>query len=325
MSKELQGVLPIPFPGRERAPDAETSKELLRLCLQSVHELSRCYFYRISAEESIPGSLSYLLNIREAELVEIFKICGFYNDKKQVFLLAAFRTWIAASFEAGAVEVTSFRKKSLIKIGLGDHPRRPADQLKEKLDPPRFRMQTAGGEGERNKSFMKLFDKRSQTLATMTSTTTMDTTTDSTTDTTPPTTTTGAASPSVPSSPVKLSQRFNITSPDKPKLAMELISEMDTPTKAPLMRKLVNGSTITIETLNNTQKKYIHIPQCSNELSAMTQAANYKYIQEIVDTLGAGAEKVQDSLSKGALWLCRGLVDLYRHEFVQAAARQDNK
>jgi hypothetical protein len=54
--------------------------------------------YCISSEESIPGSLSYLLSIREGELVDIFKICGFYNDKKGVFLLAAFRTWIRATF-----------------------------------------------------------------------------------------------------------------------------------------------------------------------------------------------------------------------------------
>jgi hypothetical protein len=87
-----------------------------------MHEHSRCYFYHISSEESIPGSLSYLLSIREGELVEIFKICGFYNDKKGVFLLAAFRTWIRATFEAGTVEVTVFRKTPLIKIGLGDHP-----------------------------------------------------------------------------------------------------------------------------------------------------------------------------------------------------------
>jgi endonuclease III-like uncharacterized protein len=43
---------------------------------------------------------SYLLNIEEGDLIAIFKICGFYNDKKGVFLLAAFSTWVAATFES---------------------------------------------------------------------------------------------------------------------------------------------------------------------------------------------------------------------------------
>jgi hypothetical protein len=44
----------------------------------------------------------------------------------------------------------------------------------------------------------------------------------------------------------------------------------------------------------------------------MSQAAKYKFIREIVDTLGAGAEKVTGSFNKGALWLCRGLADSYK-------------
>jgi hypothetical protein len=132
----------------------------------------------------------------------------------------------------------------------------------------------------------------------------------------------GSSPLSVPSPPVKLSQRFNITSSNKPKLAMELVSEMNTPQKAPLMRELVKGSTMTVpvETLNNSKKKFIHIPQCSNQPSAMSQNVKYKFIQEIVHTLGAGAKNVADGLNKGALWLCRGLTDLYRAEFVQAAS-----
>jgi hypothetical protein len=57
-------------------------------------------------------------------------------------------------------------------------------------------------------------------------------------------------------SPIKkLSQRFNITSPNKPKLVMELVCEMDTPQKAPLTSEVMKGpTTLTIETLNNQQK-----------------------------------------------------------------------
>jgi hypothetical protein len=39
---------------------------------------------------------------------------------------------------------------------------------------------------------------------------------------------------------------------------MELVSEMDTPQKAPLMRELVKGLSITIETRNNSKKVYTH-------------------------------------------------------------------
>jgi hypothetical protein len=67
------------------------------------------------------------------------------------------------------------------------------------------------------------------------------------------------------------------------------------------MRELVKGSTIIVETLNSFRKKFIHIPQCSNQPSAMSQNVKYKFIQEIVHTLGAGAEKVADCLNKGAL------------------------
>ncbi len=176
----LKGGLPTPIAAGDKGHLAEKSKELLRLCLKSVHELSRCYFYSISSDKSIPGSLSYLLDIEEGDLVGIFKICGFFNNKKGFFLQAAFRTWVASTFEARTVEVTSFRKKALIKIGLGNHPRRPTDQWKDNLDPPRFRMQTAAGPGKTSKdSLMSLFDKLSQTMnaATTTMTTTTTTTT----------------------------------------------------------------------------------------------------------------------------------------------------
>jgi endonuclease III-like uncharacterized protein len=90
---------------------------LLRACLQAIHEVTRRYYYHISAEESAPGSLSYLLDTSEENLREIFNICGFYNNKKSAFLLTAFETWVAGSFELGTVEVTSFRKKIFTKIG----------------------------------------------------------------------------------------------------------------------------------------------------------------------------------------------------------------
>ncbi len=125
---------------------AEDAKELLRICLQSIHDLSRRYFYYISGDESVPGTLSYLLSVKESDLVEIFKVCGFHN-KKGSFQKAGFKMWVDANFKRGSVEFTAYRKKDILKIGLGEHPSRPVDQWKEKLDPPRFRMLTAGTEG----------------------------------------------------------------------------------------------------------------------------------------------------------------------------------
>jgi hypothetical protein len=58
---------------------AEDAKELLRICLKSIHDLSPRYYYHISGDESVPGTLSFLLSVSESDLVEIFKVCGFYN------------------------------------------------------------------------------------------------------------------------------------------------------------------------------------------------------------------------------------------------------
>jgi hypothetical protein len=87
------------------------------------------------------------------------------------------------------------------------------------------------------------------------------------------------------------------------------------------MRELVKGPTLTIETLNNQHEKFILIPQCSKESSAMSQNIKHKFVQEIVNTLGAGTETVVDNLHNGALWLCRILADLYKQEFAQSVTR----
>jgi hypothetical protein len=53
----------------------------------------------------------------EEDLVEIFKICGFYNnDKSSAFLSTVFRDSVAASFDLATVEVTTFKKRTLVKI-----------------------------------------------------------------------------------------------------------------------------------------------------------------------------------------------------------------
>ncbi len=136
MSPGLKGSSPTALPGGDTALRAENAKLLLGICLKSVHDLSRRYFYSISGEESVPGTLSYLLSIKEADLIEIFKICGFYRGGRRAFQRTIFETWVRSTFESGTVEVTTYKKQALIKIGHGEHPKRPADQVKENLDPP---------------------------------------------------------------------------------------------------------------------------------------------------------------------------------------------
>jgi hypothetical protein len=116
----------------------ENAQELLQMCLQSIHDLSRRYFYRISGDESIPGTLSFLLSIKESDTIGMFLLCGFYHEKRGIYLRTIFKMWVAATFKTGTVKVTTFKKEHSIKIAHGEHPKRPADQVKEKLDPPRF-------------------------------------------------------------------------------------------------------------------------------------------------------------------------------------------
>jgi hypothetical protein len=218
------------------------------------------------------------------------------------------------------VEVTTYcfpelphKKIPLVKIGVGEHPCRSKAQLKEKVDPPRFRMQT-DQKGQLSKdSLMLLFNKPPP----QTHTTTTESPVPGSAPATPLTTpaVAAAASPLLrqPSyySPVKLAQRFNISTPDKPKLVMELM---------PLMREIVKGSSTMLETHNNQQKCFVHIPKCSTEASAMSQMIKYKFVQEIIYILGGGAVNVVGGLHKGALWLCREMQDLFGLEFTHSVA-----
>jgi hypothetical protein len=163
MSSRLKGVPPSTSSssGDKEAALAKNSKELLRTCLhQSIHhERTPRYFYYISAEVSAPpGCLSFLLSIGEADMVEILKICGFYNDTKGQMLWKDFEMWVDASFAKGTMEVASYQRKQLIKIGTGDHPIWPSSQEREKLDPPGFRMQTKGGQSRKDSLMQSLIN-----------------------------------------------------------------------------------------------------------------------------------------------------------------------
>ena len=295
--------------GGEKAIGAEKSKESLRTCLLSIHDITRRYFYHISAKESAPGCLSYLLGVSEENLVEILKLCGFCKSND-------FRDWVVANFDVGTVEITEYQKNTLIKIGIGVSPERPSIQLKDGLEPPKFRMQSTI-EGQSSKdSLMLLFNKPPPTDAAATTATTTPAAAAAT-----PAAAAALLLPRVPHTPVKMTQKFNIETSDRGKLAMELVCDMDTPQRAPLLRELVKGPKFALDALNNQRKNYVFVPQCSNEASAMQQNSRHQFVQEIADTFGAGAETVIDGLHKGALWLCRIMAQLYKDEYAHSAAR----
>ncbi len=63
-------------------------------------------------------------------------------------------------------------------------------------------------------------------------------------------------------------RKFNIRTLDKTAIVMELVGEMKSPEKAPVRQQLLGGSDVTVQSLNNTMKKYIHLPQCIDGHSA---------------------------------------------------------
>jgi hypothetical protein len=77
------------------------------------------------------------------------------------------------------VEVTTFKRERLIKIGTGASPEKPASQSKEGLEPPKFRMRriTAGGQGSQDSLMVLLFNKLPPTEATVATRTTATATT----------------------------------------------------------------------------------------------------------------------------------------------------
>jgi hypothetical protein len=126
---------------------------------------SALFILHTSRGEHPCGSLSYLLSIMQVDMVEIFKIYSFYDERKGALLFRVFKTWVAASFDVRTVEVATFcypagsphKKIQLMKMGLGgEHPSHPASQLNEKLDTPRFQMQ-ADPKGQSSKDSLMIF------------------------------------------------------------------------------------------------------------------------------------------------------------------------
>jgi hypothetical protein len=249
----------VNFSGGDIASLAENSNELLRCCLKSIHHLTWCYFYHKSVEESIPGSLPYLLSIREVDMVEIFKICDFCNEEKGAFLFWVFETWVAAaSFDVRTVEVTTLcypgsphKKIPLIKISLGKQTQPPCISIKKpgpssKILNAASRLILKTNQAKTAWCFCLTSDLKHRQLQLVVlrlwqpqyQVSWSNRATPSTT------TTTELPTPHWECPPIcqwKCLNGSKIASPGKAKLAMELIFEMDTPQKAPLIQRVCEG------------------------------------------------------------------------------------
>jgi hypothetical protein len=131
-------------------------------------------------------------------------------------------------------------------------------------------------------------------------------------------------------SPISISRDINsivrrgvlvLITPDKAALVMELVGEMKSPEKVPVRRQLLGGgSKVTIHSLNNKTKRYIHIPQCTAGDSAHTALRNNKVVEQIVETIDGGV-KSPEGLDVGTLWLGKRFAEVNRDEFIACSLR----
>jgi hypothetical protein len=165
----------------------------------------------------------------------------------------------------------------LIKIGQGAYPAKPLQQKRDQLQPPNHRLKKE--ERQLVTSLLKLCCPDATPL--MPSEDTATTSIDATMSL--PDTTTNSTSTRC--------HKFNIHTPDKAALVMELVGgEMKSPEMVPVRRQLLGGgSKVIIHSLNNETKRYIHFPQCKDRASAHTAPLrNYKVVEQIVETVRAG-------------------------------------
>jgi hypothetical protein len=178
-------------------------------------------------------------------------------------------------------------------------------------------MQAADDQGKSSKdSWTRLIDKLAATITTtITETAAAPMNLNEKTATSTTTTSTAAASPVK-----KLLQKFNISSPDKQKLTMELVSEMDTPLKVPLMREVVKGSNMSRECHKNQLKMFVHIPQCSRarhlrcpKPPSIINSRNWRHT-------GSWSRKGGGQLERRGTVVLQGIGGIDREEYVQTAA-----
>jgi GTP-dependent phosphoenolpyruvate carboxykinase len=96
---------------------------------------------------------------------------------------------------------------------------------------------------------------------------------------------------------------------------------MKSPEKVPVRRQLLRGgSKVTIHSLNNKTKRYIHVPQCAYGDCAHTALRNYKVVEQVVKTVGGGV-KSPEGLDVGALWFGKRLAETNHDEFTACSSR----
>jgi hypothetical protein len=98
---------------------------------------------RISTNNNIPGSLSFLLGVTEAQLLLVYKLCGFYSTTRSCSSDDFFQTFLKAfNVPTGLLRYKN-RKTGVrllyLKIGKGPYPSKPAQQIKDELKPPEHR------------------------------------------------------------------------------------------------------------------------------------------------------------------------------------------
>jgi hypothetical protein len=116
-----------------------------------------------------------------------------------------------------------------------------------------------------------------------------------------------------------MSTNFTIRK-QKADLALQLVGEMKTPEKIPVMRKLLAGTNLaTMHSMNNKTKKYLHVPQCANSATASMALRKYNVVEQIVETVGGGVRS-PEGLDVGALWVGKRLFETNRDEVTSVAA-----
>jgi hypothetical protein len=112
--------------------------------LTHFNDIDGAYFYEAIGTTSIPGSLSHMLCVTDAQLMTIYRSCGFYNVKRNCF----YDTILQGFIEGLNIPISITRYKNpatkiralLIKIGQGPYPSKPLHQVKDQLQPTNHRL-----------------------------------------------------------------------------------------------------------------------------------------------------------------------------------------
>jgi hypothetical protein len=216
---------------------ATKATKLLADCFIRLNEIDVPYFYDAIGSDIVPGSISHLLGINDVQIKQIYQACGFYNDKKSCFAHAFFQGFIRA-YDL-PIDITRYKARgttvnlNLVKIGQDRGQYKLGNQVKDGLEPPDYRLKK-----EARKLVDDLVELCCKEVDDTPSTPSVDTPSTPRVDTSPTTDDT-SRSPSKSNVPKTMCEQFNIHTPDKRALALELVEELKTPDRGPIMRQLV--------------------------------------------------------------------------------------